>query len=331
MPDALQLSVACGDYDRTRPLFDGRVAIEGCRPVFLPLEPEEIFFRALRYEEFDVTEHSFSGYVIRRARGDSPYVGIPVFISRVFRHSAIYVRTDRNIVAPQDLRGRVLGVPEWQQSAGIWARGMLQDEYGVAPRDIRWVQGGMEMPGRTEKIPFAPPGGISLKPITEGKTLSGMLEAGEIDGLIAPRVPSCLRRGAQNVGRLFPNFGPVEEEYYRRTGIFPIMHIIAVRKTLVDRHPWLPSSVFKAFLAAKELAVARLSDPNALSTSLPALTWTAERAKALMGGDPWSYGIEANTKTIEVFLRYHHEQGLSPRQVALEELFPPSTTSQFRI
>ncbi len=331
MAEPIEISVACGDYDRTRPLFDGRVQIEGCRPIFLPLEPEEMFFRALVHQEFDVTEHSLSGYVMRRLRGDSPYVGIPVFISRAFRHSAIYVRTDRNITTPQDLRGRLLGVPEWQQSAGIWARGMLQDEYGVAPQDIRWVRGGMEMPGRIEKVAFTQPGGVSLEPIPEGTTLSRLLEEGEIDGVIVPRPPSCFRRGAPNVGRLFSNFGPVEEEYYRRTRLFPIMHLVAVRTTLVERHPWLPASVYKAFLAAKEMAVAALVDTNALCASLPSLTWNAERAKALMHGDIWPYGVAANTKTLEVFLRYHFEQGLSSRQVAVEELFPPSTTSQFKI
>lgn len=331
MKRAVPLAIACGDYDRTRPLFDGEVRIEGCAPTFLRQPPEEIFFRAFVHEEFDVSELSLSSYVMRRCQGDCPYVAIPAFISRTFRHSAIYVRTDRGINRPEDLRRRLVGIPEYQQTAAVWVRGVLQDDYGVTPRDLRWVSGGMEMPGRVEKIPLTVPSGVSLDAVPRGKTLSGMLAAGEIDALIAPRAPSCFTRGVPNVGRLFANFGADEEAYYRRTGIFPIMHIVGVKTELATRHPWLPASLYKAFLAAKEVAVAALSDPNALTVSLPSLIWNAEQTKALMGNDFWSYGLQENFKTLEVFLRYHFEQELSPRRLTPDELFASSTTSQWKI
>jgi 4,5-dihydroxyphthalate decarboxylase len=331
MKQSIPLAIACGNYDRTRPLFDGHVLIEGCTPVFLPQSPEEIFFRAFVHEEFDVAELSLSSYVMRRAKGDCPYIGIPAFISRVFRHSAIYVRTDRHLARPQDLRGRLVGVPEYQQTAGVWVRGLLQDEYGVSPRDMRWVSGGGEMPGRVEKVPFTPPSGVALEAAPKGRTLSSMLEDGAIDALIAARPPSCFIRGSANVGRLFTNFGADEEDYYRRTGIFPIMHIVGIKTELVARHPWLPASIYKAFLGAKDLAIAALGDPNALSVSLPSLTWNAEQARGLMGKDFWPYGLEENARTLEVFLRYHFEQGLSSRRMTPGELFASSSVSQYKI
>ena len=331
MKPSIPLAVACGNYDRTRPLLDGQVLIEGCTPIFLALSPGEMFFRAFVNEEFDVSELSLSSYVMRRARGDCPYIGIPAFISRAFRHSAIYVRTDRSITRPEDLRGRLVGVPEYQVTAAVWVRGLLQEEYGISPRDLRWISGGVEMPGRVEKVPFTPPGGVSLEAAPDGQTLSRMLEDGRIDALIAPQAPSCFTRGVPTVGRLFADFGVDEEAYYRRTGIFPIMHIVGIRTSLAAGHPWLPASVYKAFAAAKDLAVAALSDPDALKTSLPSLTWSAERAKALMGKDFWPYGLDANAGTLEVFLRYHFEQGLSPRRLAPDELFAPSTTAQSKV
>ncbi len=331
MRHSLPLAIACGNYDRTRPLFDGRVLIEGCDPVFLPQEPEEIFFRAFVHEEFDVAELSLSSYTMRRAKGDCPYVGIPAFISRSFRHSAIYVRTDRNIKRPEDLRGRLVGVPEYQMSAAVWVRGLLQDEHGMSPRDLRWVSGGLETPGRVEKVPFVAPNGLSLQPAPEGATLSGMLEAGAIDAFVGPRPPSCFIRGVPEVGRLFTNFGEAEEAYYRRTGIFPIMHIVGIKTELAARHPWLPASVYKAFVASKDIAVAALADPNVLTSSLPSLTWNTEQARTLMGNDFWSYGLDENARTLEVFLRYHFEQGLSLRRLTPADLFSPNTTSQWKI
>ena len=331
MKGSIPLAIACGNYDRTRALFDGQVQIEGCDPTFLPQSPGEIFFRAFVHKEYDVAELSLSSYVMGRARGDCAYVGIPVFLSRAFRHSAIYVRTDRNIKRPADLRGRTVGVPEYQVTAAVWVRGLLQDEYGVSPRDLRWTSGGLETPGRVEKLPFTPPSGVSVSAAPNGKTLSRMLAEGEVDAIIAPQAPSCFTHGVPNVGRLFPNFGADEEDYYRRTGVFPIMHIVGIKAELVARHPWLPASLYKAFRLAKDIALTALSDPDALRVSLPSLTWSAERAKALMGHDFWPYGLEENAKTLEIFLRYHFDQGLSQRRLTTGELFAASTASQFKV
>jgi 4,5-dihydroxyphthalate decarboxylase len=331
MPPLLPLTAACGDYDRTRALLDGRVRIEGCDPVWLPLAPEEIFFRAFVHEEFDVAELSLSSYVMRRAQGGCPYVAIPAFVSRVFRHSAIYVRTDRGIERPEDLRGRRVGVPEYQMSAAVWVRGLLHEDYGVAPRDIRWITGGMETPGRREKVRFTAPAGLSVEAAPADGTLSAMLETGAIDALIAPRPPSCFVRGTAGVGRLFANFGRDEEDYYRRTGLFPIMHVVGVKTDLASRHPWLPASVYKAFAAAKDLAIAALADANALATSLPFQVWHAREARRILGQDWWPYGLEPNHDTLDVFLRYHAEQGLSPRRLRPEQLFAPSTMSEWKI
>ena len=234
----LQLSVAIGDYDRVQPLTDGRVRIDGCDPVFMHLEPEEVFFRAFRQEAFDVCELSLSTFALRTARGDCPYVGVPVFPSRAFRHTAIYVRTDKGIRDPKDLKGRRIGIPEYQLTANVWVRALLLDDFGVDPSHIRWIQGGQEEPGRIEKAGFDLPEGVHLEPAQEGRTLSGMLAAGEIDGLIAPRAPSCFLNGAPNVGWLFPDPRAAASDWYRRTGVFPIMHLLGVRKDLAERHPW---------------------------------------------------------------------------------------------
>ncbi|HEX5065984.1 MAG TPA: PhnD/SsuA/transferrin family substrate-binding protein, partial [Myxococcota bacterium] len=295
----LALSVACQGYDRVRALFDGRVRIEGCRANFLPLGPEEAFFRAFRHGEFDVSELSFSSYLMTLDRGDPEYVALPVFPSRMFRHSAIYVRSDRGITAPKDLKGRTVGVPEYQVTAAVWVRGMLQDEYGVQPSELRWRSGGLEEPGREEKLPLALPASIELQPIPAGKTLSRMLEEGEIDALVAPRAPSCFARGAAGVARLFPDFRAVEQAYFAKTGLFPIMHVIGIRRRLCDAHPWLAASVAKAFAEAKAFALRELSDVTALAASLPWLPAEVEDTRRRMGADWWPYGVDANRRTLE--------------------------------
>src|SRR2546421_2883366 len=236
---ALQLSVAIGDYDRTRPLLDGSVQIDGVDPVMMTLSPEEIFFRAFRHAEFDICELSLSSFAVKTATGDCPYVGVPAFVSRAFRHTSIYVRKDR-IKAPADLKGRRVGVAEYQLTANVWARALLADDYGVQPSDIVWVRGGLEEPGRPEKIAVTLPASVRLEAATGGRSLSAMLAAGEIDAIVSPRAPSCHARGDANVGWLFDDPTQAAKEYYQRTRIFPIMHIVGVRPSLSDRHPWLP-------------------------------------------------------------------------------------------
>lgn len=327
----LPLTVACWDYDRTRALMDGRVAVEGCDIRYLPLSPEEVFFRAFRHGEFDVSELSFSSYIMATARGDCPYVAIPAFVSRAFRHSGIYIRTDRGIDKPDDLKGRVVGVPEYQVTAAVWIRGMLEDEYGVAPSDVDWRSGGVEEPGRHEKLAIDLPAGVRVEPIPADRTLGAMLEAGEIDALVAPRAPSCFVRGAPNVGRLFPDFRSVERSYFEKTRIFPIMHVVGIRKSLAEAHPWLGASLMKAFEASKALAMPQLLEVTALKLTLPWVARETEDTIALMGEDYWPYGVEANRTTLDAFLRHHHEQGLSPRRMTPEDLFLPSTLERTKV
>jgi 4,5-dihydroxyphthalate decarboxylase len=321
----LTVSLTAGPYDRTRALFDGRVEIEGCNVVASPLEPEEIFFRAYRYQDFDITELSLSTHLLTTARGDSPFIGIPAFLSRVFRHSGIYIRTDRGIKSPADLRGKTIGLPEYQQTANVWIRGMLQDDYGVRATDIKWRSGGMEQPGRTERTPITLAPEFDVKPIPSDATLSKLLEAGELDGIIGPRAPSCFERGTANIARLFPDYRQAEEAYFSKSKMFPIMHIVGIRRELVERHPWLPANVFKAFVKAKDIAVAELGQIGRLSVSLPWLVPEVSAAKKLMGDDYWSYGAAKNQADLDAITRYMVEQGLAKRKLALDEIFAKST------
>jgi 4,5-dihydroxyphthalate decarboxylase len=325
----LALSVAIGDYDRNRPLIDGAVRIDGVDPVFMTLYPEEIFFRALRTHDFDICELSLSSFTVKTAAGDSPYVGIPCFVSRAFRHTSIYVRTDR-IREPKDLKGRKVGVPEYQLTANVWARAILQDDYGVAPADIRWVRGAIEHAGRIEKISIKLPPGVVLEDAPTARTISDLIDKGEIDGFIAPR-PPFLARPNPNVGWLFPDPIAAAKDYFKRTGIFPIMHLVGIRRTLVDQHPWLPAAVMKAFEQSKAAALAHLSDTSATKVTLPFIEEQLAATRELMGEDFWPYGLESNRTTLETFLRHHHAQGLSSRQVKPEELFHPSTHESFKI
>jgi len=325
----LALSVAIGDYDRNRPLIDGAVRIDGVDPVFMTLYPEEIFFRALRTHDFDICELSLSSFTVKTAAGDNPYVGIPCFVSRAFRHTSIYVRTDR-IHEPKDLKGRKVGVPEYQLTANVWARAILQDDYGIAPADIRWVRGAIEHAGRIEKISIKLPPGVVLEDAPAGRTISDLIDKGEIDGFIAPR-PPYLARPNPNVGWLFPDPIAAAKDYFKRTGIFPIMHLVGIRRTLVDQHPWLPAAVMKAFEQSKAAALAHLSDTSATKVTLPFIEEQLVATRELMGEDFWPYGLEANRKTLDTFLHHHHAQGLSSRLVKPEELFHPSTHETFKI
>jgi 4,5-dihydroxyphthalate decarboxylase len=327
----LNISMSVGNYDRTQAFFDGRVQIEGCNVHAVSLEPEEAFHRAFRYGEFDITEISMSSHMMTTARGDNQYVAVPAFLSRVFRQSGIYVRTDRGIDSPKDLKGRVIGLPEYQITANVWIRGILEDEYGVKPSDIHWRRGGIEEPGRGERAPISLPDSIDLQQIPDDRTLSGMLESGEIDGYIGARAPSCFLRGAPNVGRLFRDYVESEQDYFKRTKIFPIMHMVGIRKSLVEQCPWLPVSVYKAFITAKQLAVKELDEICHLAVSLPWMVHHHNEAKRLMGEDYWPYGLDANHHVIDTFSRYHHEQGLSTRRVAPKELFAASALDLSKI
>lgn len=326
----LQISIAMGDYDRNRALFDGRVQIDGCNPVYMLLSPEEMFFRAMRSRDFDITELSFSSYLVKHAQGDCPYIAVPVFLSRAFRHTSIYVRKDR-IRTPQDLKGKRVGIPEYQLTAIVWARSILQDDYGIRPEDVTWVRGGIDTPGRPEKIKLNLPAGVHVEAAPEGTTISQLLDAGEIDGFIAPRPPSGAALQNPHVGWLFDDPTAVAKDYFRRTGIFPIMHVVGIRKEIAAAHPWLPGAVFKAFNASKAAALELLADTSATKVTLPFVEEQLKAAKDLLGEDFWSYGVQANRNTLQAFLKHHHAQGLSSRLVEVDELFHPSTYETYSI
>ncbi|WP_346898805.1 ABC transporter substrate-binding protein [uncultured Roseibium sp.] len=327
----LRLSLAMGDYDRTRAIYDGRVKIDGVDPICMQLSPEEMFFRAFRHQAFDISELSLSSYSISVARGEPHYIAIPVFLSRAFRHTSGYIRTDRGIAKPKDLIGRRIGIAEYQLSANVWFRGILEEEYGVKPSDIEWVRGGMDTPGRPEKIKVQLPSDIRVSEAPEGATLNQMLIDGDIDGFVGPRSPRCFDEGVPDIGRLFPDTVGEAENYYKKTGIFPIMHVLGIRRTLADEHPWLPGALFKAFTQAKAVAQAALADTSATKVTMPFVEDNLARARALMGPDIWSYGLQPNVKTLDTFLGYHHAQGLSPRRVSVDELFHPATLESYSL
>ncbi len=327
----LALDLACGDYDRIAPLHDGTVRPEGIDLTVIPFErPEEIFWRMLIHGEFDVSEMSLGSYVAGRARGDFPFIAIPVFPSRVFRHSAAYVNVDAGIERPEDLKGKRVGIPEYQMTATIWLRGILEDDYGVRPADLHWLAGGQEHPGRREKVALTLPPEVRLERIPEDRTLSPMLEAGEIDALFTARMPEPFRRRSPRVRRLFPNYRQVEADYFRRTRIFPIMHTIVIKQAVYEQHPWVAQSLFKAFVAAKARCAEQLYDTGALRYMLPWVMDDYEDARDLMGEDFWPYGLEANRHTLETFVRYSHAQGITSRAVDPAELFAKETLDTFR-
>lgn len=325
----LALSVAMGDYDRTRALLDGSARIDGVDPIFMTMSPEEAFFRAFRGGEFDIGELSLSSYTLKVSQGDCPYVAVPVFLSRAFRHTALYVRRDR-IRAPADLRGKRVGIPEYQLTANVWARALLKDDHGILPSDVTWVRGGIEAPGRAEKLKLQLPPSVRLEDAQDGDTLAAMLDRGDLDAFVGPRAPSCFGRNPQ-VGWLYPDPTAAAQDYYRRTRIFPIMHVVGIRRGLVEQHPWLPVAVYKAFDAAKAIALERLADPSAPKASLPFLEELLATTRQLMGPDYWPYGVPANRATLEAFLAHHHDQGLSARRVAVDDLFAPTTYEMTKI
>jgi 4,5-dihydroxyphthalate decarboxylase len=327
----IRLAIAVGRYDRTSPLIDGRVRPEGLDVTWLPLNVEQIFWRMLRHSEFDASEISLSALLIRLSRGETDLIPIPVFLSRMFRHSAIYVNAASGIERPEDLTGRRIGVPEYQMTAAVWARGLLEDDHGVTPESMEWFQGGLEQPGRKPQEPVSPPG-VRIAFIPPGATLSAMIELGDLDALISPRVPSTFRGGDGGpVRRLFPVAGVAERDYFARTGIFPIMHTVAIKRSIATEHPWIPQTLNQAFVAAKQLADADLLETTAPPIELPFILEHVEQTVALMGRDFWPYGVDANRTTLDALGRYLVRQGLIPSAPNLEELFPASTLAVSRV
>jgi 4,5-dihydroxyphthalate decarboxylase len=317
----LRLNFAGWDYDRTRPLIDGRVAPEGIDLDIQLLRPRETFQRMLDNQEFHASELSLASYIALKGRGRCPFVAIPVALSKIFRHSCIYVRTDAGIRTPQDLRGKRVGTSQYSSTALVFLRGMLQDEYGVQDSDMHWFMGGMNTFTEQPLIPLSLPERVKLDFLARGQTLEGMFAAGELDALLSIYIPQMFLDGSPRIARLFPNFKEVEQDYYRRTKIFPIMHTVVVREDVHREHPWVARNLYRAFCQARDLAVDGLYDTDALRVALPWLLDHVEEAWRVFGKDFWAYGLEPNRATLAAIGRYVHEQGLSPRTVQPEELF----------
>ncbi len=327
----LRLSLGCWDYDRTRALMDGSIAPDGIDLTYLNMPVEETFFRMLRHREFDVSEMSLSSYVVSCFSDERPFVAIPVFPSRFFRHSSIYVNAGAGIEEPKDLIGCKVGCPEYQMTAPVWIRGILSDEYDVQVEDVSYFTGGEESPNRSEKIPLSLPESIRVKRISPDQTLAAMLRDGEIDALYTARKPSTYDGPTGRVRRLFEDFVEIERAYFRRTGIFPIMHTLVIRREVYEQNRWVAQSLFKAFSAAQQKAYRDLRETAALKTMLPWLAAHVEDVRREMGDNYWSYGFQPNRKVLETFLRYSFEQGLSKRLLQPEEIFVPETMESFVI
>ena len=312
----LALTLACGDYDRTRALMTGAGQPAGVELNVVSLEPEAMFYRMARFREFDVSELSLSTYTVLRGRGE-PLVAIPAFPSFSFRHSSIFVGADAGIREPGDLFGKRVGVPKYHMTAAVWIRGNLEDEYGVAPKDIHWFEGGEG--ARVKEVDVTLPADVRKDAVPDGRNLGDMVAAGELDAFIGARRPAAFASG--RVRRLFPDFRRVERAYYEKTGIFPIMHAVVLKEELAQRHPWLPRSLYDAFVEAKRIAYQRLDFTAALPVSLPWLVAEVEETRALMGDDPFPYGVARNRKTLETLAGYTFRQGLAPRHLTIEEMF----------
>ncbi len=328
---ALRLTLAIWEYDRVRALADGSVRPDGIDLNVLNLHVEETFFRMLRNREFDAAEMSLSSYTVAASRENCPFIAIPVFPSRFFRQSCIFVSTKSGIREPKDLIGKRVGVPEYQMTAPVWIRGILQDDYGVDPTSVEYWTGGEEEPGRDEKVKLDLPSSIRVRRIGPTQTLSQMLADGDIDALHAARIPSTFRSRPGTVRRLFDDHVAVERAYWKRTRIFPIMHTVVLRRDIYQANPWIAQALYKAFVAAKARVYLNLYTTSALTTMLPWQVAQVEDVRAEMGDDWWPYGFTENRHVLETFLRYHHEQGLSKRRLAPEELFAPETLEQFKI
>jgi 4,5-dihydroxyphthalate decarboxylase len=324
----LPISLACGPYDRTRALADGRVEIDGVELRYIHLEPEEIFFRMLNYGEFDAAEMSLSTYLLTHL-ADGPFIAIPVFPSRMFRHTSVYVNGTAGIDKPQDLAGKTVGVAEYQLTANVWIRGILADHYGLPVESVKYRTGGLNTPGRHEKFSVNLPPQIDIAPVAEGQTLSGLLAAGEIDAIYSPRAPESF--GGPSVRRLFDDSRAEEERYYSETGIFPIMHVLVIHRRVYESNRWIAREMVKAFTSAKDIALAELTRTVALSISLPWVREEFESTVERIGPDFWAYGIEANRTVLSSFIRYAHAQGLIDTTPEPEDLFAPETGEQFII
>ncbi|MSQ55458.1 MAG: ABC transporter substrate-binding protein [Betaproteobacteria bacterium] len=323
----LPITLACGLYDRTYGLHDGSVPVEGVDLNFLPMMPVETFRRQGRHAEFDASEFSLSTFLVLHARGDRRFVGIPVYPSRRYRHEHVWINAHAGIRTPHDLKGKRVGVQEFVQTAALWIRGFLEHDYGVRTQDVDWYFGGYNEPDPHFKprIEMAMPANVRTQVIAGDTCIDAMLDRGEIDAVL-PALPASFRRGSPNVARLFPDFRAAEEDYFRRTRIFPIMHVVVIRRELYEQNRWVAQALYKAFVRAKELAIRRLTTSPPLHATLPWLTEHIEATQRVMGRDYWSYGLEQNRHVLETAARHAWEQGMLEKPIArIDELFAPET------
>ena len=314
----IALSAAFGPYDRVEPLRTGEVRPEGIDLSCLTLDPPEIFYRMCRYREFEVSEMSMGSHCFFQGQGENPFVGIPAFPSKVFRHSMVYVNNQSGIRRPEDLNGKRIVIREWGQTAFVWIIGILAEEYGLDILSVDWVQ------ESDPRVPLQYSEGMRIRTMKRGETLSNLLDSGGVDAALIHQVPECYQKGSPNVRRLFEDFKAAEIEYYRRTGVHPIMHCAVVRRDVHARWPWALRSLYRALCEAKEAALKRIQDAGALAATVPLLPAVMEETRAIFGKDFWPYGLEANRRTLEKLVGYAHQQGLTPRRVEVEELFGES-------
>jgi 4,5-dihydroxyphthalate decarboxylase len=326
---ALALTMAMSGYDHVRDLSTGAVRVEGVDLTTLTLPVEEIFYRFLRHREWHVSELSLAKYVALRAAGDESICAIPVFPSRVCRHSSIFVRPD-GPRDPRRLSGARIGLPEWAQTAAVYTRSLLVCEWGIPLRDVHWVQAGVNEPGRQEKVELHLPDGVVVSRVPD-RSLDEMLLAGDLDAVFSAHPPASFERGDPRIVRLFADYEPVEREYVARTGIFPIMHVVVIRADVLRSDPWVAQNLFTGFVRAKQASLDRLSDMTASRVPLPWAPRRLEEARQLTGSDPWPYGVDANRVTLDAFARYAHEQGVAARRLEPEELFVPQVLGQYRV
>lgn len=323
----IQLSLAIDQYDHTREITSGQIPVEGVELVPVNLPIEEIFFRMAKFHEFDISELSMGKYIAMRSQGDTTFTALPVFVSRAFRHSSYYVKSGGPIRHPEQLAGKRVGIPEWAQTAAVYSRGMLVHEFGVPLASVEWVQAGVNEAGRVEKVDRKLPEGVRYRP-EPTRCLNDMLMAGEIDCVLSARPPKALGDGVE---RLFPDYQPLEEAYYKKTGIYPIMHSIVVKTALLEAHPWLAMNLFKAFDEARRRSMSRMDDITASKAPLAWLKAYSDHMKSIFGADFFPYGLEQNRKTLEAFLQYGFEQGVCFRKLSPEELFPRQVLASFKV
>jgi 4,5-dihydroxyphthalate decarboxylase len=317
----VRLTIATSDYDHFADFKTGKVQAQGIDANWLTFGFHEIFARFTANREWDVSELSFAKFTSLVSEENSDVIGLPVYASRMFRLGGIYVNKDAGIKTPYDLAGKKIGMPEWAQTAAVYTRGWLQHKIGIDLAKIEWFQAGTVEAGRMEKVALKLPNGLKLTPVPN-KSLTEMVISGELDAIIIANPPPALRYGHPKVARLFEDWLAEEEKYYAETGAFPIMHIIAMRKAILDDAPWIARNLYNAFETSKNNALERILSAEVSRYPVPWLTAYAERMQEMFGKDLFPFGIEPNRKPLEMFLQYAHEQGIAKKHMTPDEIFP---------